>query len=264
MLETDLRKNPVTLRATRNDYAGMVIAAVDLPAEPAVFSAALAQSLTHWRAAGIKVVWLTVRRDQSALIAPALQRNFVFHHCGTDSLVMTCRLQEDAFVPHPAGHTIGAGAVVISSAQEVLTVLEKADAVARPRHYKLPGGMLEPGEHVVYGVMREVLEETGVHTRFESLLGLRHHHQGQFGTSNIYLVCRLTPLETKLQPDATELADARWIPVSTYLQMEGVGLLNQRIVAAALAATGMTSVKLEGYMGGAGEYEVFMPDIPGL
>lgn len=263
MLENNLRENPVTLRAARDSYAGMVIATADLPAEPAVFSAALTQSLAHWRAAGIKVVWLTVRRDQQALIAPALQRGFVFHHCDTDSLVMTCRLQEDAFVPHPAGHTIGAGAVVISERQELLTVLEKGDATTRPWHFKLPGGMLEPGEHIAAAAVREVFEETGIKTRFAKLLGMRHHHQGQFATSNLYFICRLEPLTTAIRIDAAEIAEARWVPVRDYLLADGVGLLNKRVVKAALEADGMQTVKLDGYMGGPEEYEIFMPDLPG-
>lgn len=252
------------LSAVQNKYGGMVINSDVLPHSIEPFSARLAQSLAAWRQQQIKLVWLELASQQAALLPAALAAGFLFHHCAPASIMLVLKLEPGATVPHYAGHTIGAGAVVISARQELLTVLEKADAGARPWHYKLPGGMLEPGEHIAAAAVREVFEETGVKTRFDKLLGMRHHHQGQFATSNVYIVCRLTPLTTAIRIDEGEIADARWVPVQDYLRAERVGLLNKRVVRAALESDGMAAIKLDGYMGGPEEYEIFMPDITTL
>ena len=61
----------------------------------------------------------------------------------------------------------------------------------RPRSgpsYKLPGGALVQGEHLADGVVREVLEETGVRTRFEAVVCLRHWHGYRYWEVG-YLFC---------------------------------------------------------------------------
>ena len=73
---------------------------------------------------------------------------------------MICRLVEGAFIPGHATHYIGVGGVVINEREELLVVCERHRRTAQP-YYKLPGGALQPGEHLVDAVLREVLEETG-------------------------------------------------------------------------------------------------------
>src|SRR3979411_3377314 len=79
----------------------------------------------------------------------------------------------------------------------------------RPRrtsqiYYKLPGGALQPGEHLVDAVLREVLEETGVSVKFESLVCFRHWHGYRYGKSDIYFVCRLSPLSADVTLQAAQ------------------------------------------------------------
>jgi 8-oxo-dGTP diphosphatase len=118
--------------------------------------------------------------------------------------------------------------------------------------------MLDPFEHMQQGVMREVLEETNIKTKFESFIGFRHHHQGQFTTSNIYAVCRLEPLSTEITIQESEIADAKWFPIDEYLADEKIGKYNQYIVRSAIKNPGLKSVKLPGYMSSDSDYEVFI------
>ncbi len=246
------------LKAERNRYDGMHVDMQALPESAEVFAKGLAASIDEWQRGGIKLVWLRLPASRAALIAPALAQGFEFHHCHPAEVMMIRRLVADAYLPLFSTHSIGVGAVVLNERNELLTVLEQGDAVARPHNVKLPGGMLERGEHLAVGVVREVLEETGILAQFQGLISFRHHHRGQFGESNIYAVCRLKPLTHEIRIDEREIAQAMWIPVEQYLAREGIGLYNRRVVQAALAAPPLASIKMDGYMDGPDDYEIFV------
>jgi 8-oxo-dGTP diphosphatase len=190
----------------------------------------------------------------------ALDLGFSLHHCRNETLMLVRRLLEDAYVPDACTHSIGAGGLVLTEDRRILVVLEKRDRVDRPEHLKLPGGMLERGEHLAEAAIREVFEETGIRTEFRGLLGMRHHHRGQFGASNIYAVCRLSPLTLDIRLDGEELERALWMPVDDYLAREATSPFNRRVVEAALATEPLPDETLEGYMDEPHEYEVFMAD----
>ncbi|NDE06945.1 MAG: NUDIX domain-containing protein [Chloroflexi bacterium] len=168
------------------------------------------------------------------------------------------RLVADAFIPTHATHYVGVGGVVINDRRELLVVCERHRATSR-RYYKLPGGALQAGEHLVDAVTREVLEETGVEARFEALVCFRHWHGYRYGKSDIYFVCRLTPLNTDLTMQAEEIEECLWMPVDEYLSHELVSPFNKRIVRAALSAPGVSPEWIEGHTDPA-RYEFFMPD----
>ena len=170
---------------------------------------------------------------------------FRFHH-SQDYLMLTLPLQEGAFVPPYAGHYIGAGGAVLNERRELLVVLEQYHVKTRPQAYKLPGGLLEPGEAVTEGVIREVLEETGVRTRFESLACFGHMHSYHFGKSTLYFVCRLEPLTEEIIIDESEIAEALWMPVEKFLESEHINEFERHIVRAVLRGGGMTATSLEG------------------
>ena len=138
----------------------------------------------------------------------AVEAGFGFHHSGDDYLLMTLRLEEGAFIPPYASHYIGAGGVVIKDGS-LLVVHERRGPVGGPRYYKLPGGALHEGEHLVEGVVREVLEETGVRTRFQSLVCFRNLHGYRYGKSDIYFVCKLEALSHEIVPQAEEIEECQ-------------------------------------------------------
>ena len=185
------------LEATANLFQGIVPNPAALPDNPEVFRRQLQYSLQAWKAEGYLVVWLEVPITHAALIPVAVEAGFVFHHSGEHYVMMTHRLTDGVFIPPYATHYIGAGGVVLNADQELLVVSEKYRARRGPA-YKLPGGALHPGEHLVHGVIREVLEETGVQTRFEALACFRHWHGYRHGKSDIYFVCRLSPVSEEM------------------------------------------------------------------
>ena len=172
--------------------------------------------------------------------------------------MLTLRLEAGATIPPFAKYMIGVGGLVINQHNELLTIREKAHIKTHPYNWKFPGGMLDPFEHIEQGVIREVLEETNVVTQFESFIGFRHHHQGQFTTSNIYAVCRLKPLTSEITIQESAIADARWFPIDEYLADQKIGKYNQQILRSALQYPGLKSVNLPGYMSSEDDYEVFL------
>jgi ADP-ribose pyrophosphatase YjhB (NUDIX family) len=242
-------------------FGGVIVEPNTLPLEADVFREQLAASLAHWRADGARLVWIDVPISHAALIPVAVEAGFIFHHSEEDHLMLTCRLVEDAFIPGHATHYIGAGGVVLNERAELLVVCERHRRTKQP-YYKLPGGALQAGEHLVDGVVREVLEETGVQTRFESLVCFRHWHGYRYGKSDIYFVCRLSPLSEELTMQAEELEECLWMPVQDYLSSELVSTFNKRIVQAAMNGTGVTTEWIEGY-GDPARYEFFMPPLVG-
>jgi ADP-ribose pyrophosphatase YjhB (NUDIX family) len=252
------------LTATPNRFQGIVIDRDALPSDPERFEACLRVSLDVWARDGCRVVWLEVPIRHAALIPKATALGFTFHHSHPDRVMMTRRLQPEAAVPLYATHYIGAGGLVINEADELLVVWEKVHRHHHRKYYKLPGGALRPGEHVIDGVMREVREETGVETTFEALMGFRHWHGYRYDKSDIYFICRLRPLTTDIRIQESEIAEAKWMPLEDYLSSEYVGTFNRRMAEAAAKGTGLVPGWFEGYDVSHETHEIFIPDLSGM
>ena len=240
-----------------NAFGGVTIlpAALELP--DMAFNEALRHSLDAWAAQGYKLAWLKIGLERAALIPLAAEQGFAFHHSDETSLMMTRRLQPQAFVPAYATHYVGAGGVALNERQELLVVCELHRRGNRP-YYKLPGGALQAGEHLADAVVREVLEETGVSTRFVSLACLRHWHGYRDGKSDIYFVCRLEPLSQAIQRQVEEIEECLWMPLADYMASDLVSAFNKQIVQAAVGTPGLAIAEITGY-GPRERYEFFMP-----
>ena len=248
------------LKSKGNAFGGVVIDPTALPVRAETFAATLAGSLQQWAAQGLKVVWLEIPLEQANLIPVAVDAGFSFHHSSTDCLMLTQQLVPGAFVPPYASHYIGAGGVVLNEQQELLVVWERAHSHNGRRYYKLPGGALHQGEHLVDGVIREVREETGIDTQFETLVCFRHWHGYRYGKSDIYFVCRLSPLTQEITPQEEEIAECLWMPVGEYMANEHVGVFNKRIVQAALDGTHpLVPTWIDGYQTDPAAREIFVP-----
>lgn len=248
------------LPVTVNRFNGVLMDASALSAEETVasFEARLAYSIRGWQAEGRKVAWLQIPAAQAHLIPAALACEFDFHHSQAREVMMVRRLRENAFLPHYATHTIGGGGIVINADHEILTIVELAHMKERPNLWKLPGGMIDPGEHIEAGIVREVKEETGVDACFERLVSFRHHHGGQFRTSNIYAIGVLTPLSHEITKQADEIGKACWMPVEQFLATETACVYSRYIVREVLSRRGWYSVNLDGFhIQNHDEYEIY-------
>lgn len=260
---------PTLLEATTNPFGGIIPNPSSLPPEPDHFRIALAESLSAWREEGYKAVWLEVPIGLSALIPVAVAAGFSFHHSGAKPnlyspgmeddqyLMMTLQLEPEAFVPPYATHYIGVGGVVLNDDRELLVVCERHRNLGQPPFYKLPGGAVHPGEHLVDAAIREVLEETGIHTQFEALACFRHWHGYRYGKSDIYFVCRLSPLSQEITMQEEEIEECLWMSVEEYLDSPATSVFNRRIVKASLEYPGIRPESMQGFDDR--EREFFMP-----
>jgi len=261
-------------RAVVNPYAGCYLGAeqllpllqsMDSVSAVAVFRQRLQASLVAWQPL-YQLVWLDLPASAAVLIPAALAQGFEFHHCQPQQLMLVKKLQPQAYLPLAATHSIGVGALVWSGDRQnrgqVLMVQEQPLAGQAAGYFKLPGGMVEPKEHLVQAVQREVLEETGVSAEFAGMLGLRHHHQGQFGASNIYLVCVLyagsPAVLPALSPQVGEIAMARWFWPEEYLSDEKAHTYNKLLLSRALAAPLWSDTKIAQYRARHDDYEIFI------
>ncbi|PID64558.1 MAG: DNA mismatch repair protein MutT [Gammaproteobacteria bacterium] len=248
---------PRLLDASINRYRGCWVS-TELPADSSTFHTDLAHSLALWQADGIKVVWLTLNSARAALIPIAVTHGFDFHHVAGDAVILTKRLQSGAIIPEFANHTIGVGGIVFNARGEILVVIEQHDKHTRPGHWKFPGGAVDKGELIREAAIREVKEETGIIATFDQLVGLRHYHYGQFGTSNIYALCRLHAVNNTITPCPEEIFASKWISPEDYLACDTVIEFNKALLRAALYHHGMPTLEVGDLHGIApAEYELF-------
>jgi ADP-ribose pyrophosphatase YjhB (NUDIX family) len=245
------------LRFKKDRFGGVIILEDGLPSSAKDFRDSLEASLEDWTSQKFKLAWLTLPIAKVDFIPFAIGLGFVFHHATELQSTLVSRLIPDAFVPPYATHTCGAGGVVISPNNELLVVREVNET--RQGFYKLPGGLLDTNEHIEKAVVREVFEETGIRTQFESLTSLAHIHQWQFAKSNIYFICRLQPLDFDITLDPGEIAEALWMPLDDYFSNTSIALFNKQIVKKSLNIKGLNVTKLDIPEFDSSRLEVYLP-----
>jgi ADP-ribose pyrophosphatase YjhB (NUDIX family) len=211
-----------------------------------------------WKSEEFKLVWLEIPTSKASLVPVAVEAGFSYHHAEDSQVLLTRRLVEGAHIPPYATHYIGVGGVVVNQTKEILVVSERYRRRSRGPAYKLPGGALNPGEHIADGIVREILEETGVKTRFESLACFRQWHGYRYGKSDIYFVCRLSPLDLIISVQAEEIDECLWMPLDEFLNGEEISPFNKGIVRAAVEKPGIVVTPMQGYEDEV-RFEIFMP-----
>ena len=192
--------------------------------DPTTFHTKLEATITAAQQLGKTAIWITIPICSARLIEEASKLDFEFHHAeGTTATLNKWISSEESRIPTYATHQVGVGAVVINSNDEILVVREKR---RNYRPWKVPGGLAELGEDLDEAVEREVLEETGIQTKFQSVLGVRHVHGAQFGRSDLFFVCRLEPIPDEESgsipcPVAQEgeIEAVSWQPLKEYRDM---------------------------------------------
>ena len=76
--------------------------------------------------------------------------------------------------------------------------------------------------------------------------------------SDIYFICRLSPLSHEIVIQQSEIEESRWMPVQDYLASEYVSAFNKQVVRAAIESPGVSPTWIDGYSD-ARRYEFFMP-----
>ncbi|EGD81729.1 nudix-type domain-containing protein 6 [Salpingoeca rosetta] len=180
------------------------------------FAYELSEAVSHWRQNNVAAAWLTVPVTSAWMATVANEEGFVLHHARKGIIKMLRWLDESrpCQVPPYNTHQVAVAGLIINERKEVLAIKEKIQRVAG---YKLPGGRADPGENFGEAAVREVFEETGIRSRFHSVVGIRHMHGFRHGASDIYVICRCIPESEEITMCEDELSEARWMPLEDYI-----------------------------------------------
>jgi len=177
---------------------------------------------------GKRLLWVKIPTEKSDFIPILTRFDFEFHHCDEKSLTLVKKLANDAIVPTTKNYIVGVGAVVIDNGQ--LLVVKDRFSIG----YKLPGGHIDKNESLKDALKREVYEETGVGVEFESIMNMGHFRNGQFGESNLYIVCTAKASAKEIViNDLSEIAEAKWMDLEEFLGSDDVNNYNKSVVRAA-------------------------------
>lgn len=73
-------------------------------------------------------------------------------------------------------------------------------------------------------------EETGIKTKLDSLITIRHAHNRMFDCSDLYFVFALKPLSTEIFKCPREIMHCEWMNIDEYLNHPHVHEFNRTIV----------------------------------
>lgn len=208
-------------------YDGVIVNSTTIPLNGNQFREEMEQLIatsTHK-----KLIWVKLAIEQSNLVPILTHLDFEFHHCDEKNLMLVKKMSDSAIVPTTKNYIVAVGAVVFHEGK--LLVIKDRFSVG----YKLPGGHIDKDESIKDALVREVVEETGVHVHFQSIMNLGHFKNGQFGETNLYIVCTAKALSSSINiNDADEIAEATWISPEDFLNDANVNNYNKSVVSAAI------------------------------
>ncbi|CAN4103914.1 unnamed protein product [Withania somnifera] len=185
----------VQLLPAVNDDHGGVIVELEEPMDPNVFHNMLRSSLRQWK----------------------LQEGFWYHHAEPHYLMLVYWIPKtENTIPENASHRVGIGAIVLNEKRELLVVQESSGRMKGMGIWKIPTGVVEEGEDIFEGAVREVKEETGIDTEFLEVLAFRQMHKSFFGKSDLLFICMMRPLTFNLQKQVLEIEAAQWMSLEEF------------------------------------------------
>ncbi|KAK7330808.1 hypothetical protein VNO77_25009 [Canavalia gladiata] len=212
-------RNLRVLDAFDDEYGGVVVDSDRLPSNPYAFATVLRLSLSHWKRMGKKGIWLKLPLEQSDLVPIAVKEGFQYHHAEPGYVMLTYWIPEGpSMLPANASHQVGVGGFVINDNNEVLVVQEKHCSPATLGLWKIPTGFILEAEEIYTGAVREVKEETGIDTEFIEVIAFRHAHNVAFEKSDLFFICMLRPVSSKINVDDHEIAAAKWMPLVEFVE----------------------------------------------
>lgn len=215
------------IETSHDKYGGVIIDSATLPLARDEFEKEIKSLVATLK--DKKLVWVKIPIEKSDFIPTLTKLGFEFHHCDEKSLMLLKKMTNDAYVPTTKNFIVGVGAIVLHQGQ-LLVIRDRFSP-----GYKLPGGHVDKNETIKSAVKREVYEETGVHVECESIVNIGHFRNGQFGESNLYIVCTAKALSEKITVnDISEIAEARWISPDDFFYSGEVNNYNKSVVKAVL------------------------------
>ncbi|XP_019096029.1 PREDICTED: nudix hydrolase 2-like isoform X2 [Camelina sativa] len=212
-----MSREDATLLPSVEDKYGGVRTEMTHPMDPSLFSSLLRASLSNWTLQGKKGVWIKLPKHLIGLAETAVKEGFWFHHAEKDYLMLVYWIPKDVHtLPANASHRVRIGAYVINHYKEVLVVQEKTGRFQGQSFWKFPTGVVNEGEDIHDGSVREVKEGTGVDTEFVQILAFRQTHKAFLEKSDLFFVCMLKPLSLEINAQESEIEAAQWMPWEEY------------------------------------------------
>ena len=211
-----------------NRYDGVIIDNSSLPQTKNEFKKEVVRLIDNLK--NKKLLWIKIPIEKSDSIPILTSLDFEFHHCDERNLMLVKKMVAYAIVPTTKNYIAGVGAIVFDEGR-LLVIKDRISS-----GYKLPGGHIDKDESIINAVKREVYEETGINIEFESIINIGHFRNGQFGESNLYIVCTAIALSKEISiNDSNEIEEARWMLPEDFLNSENVNNYNKSVVKAALS-----------------------------
>jgi len=205
------------------------------------FGIKLKDALTIWKSEGRKGIWIHANAESAKYIPDCIEAGFQFHKIlpkmkndGTssnnnNSLVLSQWLPTNtpSKLPNGPNHQVGVGVILLNPTDpsQMLVVKELSGPAAKYDLWKMPTGLVDAGEYVQEAACRELLEETGIEAAMSGILCIRQAHRSNGDTSDMFFVCKMTPVlgpnqKIKWKRQETEIADISWMSVQEYCDQD--------------------------------------------
>ena len=216
------------IKTIDNKYDGIIVDNKTLPQKKDAFKNEIVRLIETLK--NKKLLWIKIPIEKSKFIPILTNLDFEFHHCDEKNLMLVKKLAQDSIIPTSKNYIVGVGAIVFYEGR--LLVIKDRFSTG----YKLPGGHIDKNESIKNAVKREVYEETGINIEFESIVNIGHFRNGQFGESNLYIVCTAKSISKNIKiNDSSEIAEARWIDPEYFLKSDDTNSYNKSVVEAAIS-----------------------------
>jgi 8-oxo-dGTP pyrophosphatase MutT (NUDIX family) len=191
--------------------------------EASSFEALLRESLEIWQSEERTGIWILVPVAKAMLVPVATSLGFDFHHAKPGTVALIKWLPDSScMIPRWPFTNVGVGAVIFNrTMDQLLAVQEKHGPLRGKGVWKIPTGMIEPGEPIGSAAEREVWEETGIKATFDRVLLFRHRHPSPTSNCDLFFVCALKlegdQEDQEIKVDESELEAAKFLGLKDYL-----------------------------------------------
>ena len=112
---------------------------------------------------GARSVELFISQGYFHIMDGAAKLGFQIHHATKDYVLMTKWIDQSgpSKIPNFCHHYVGVGGLTLTNDLKKILLIQEQNSTLK-NTWKLPGGLVDPGETFGEGVIREVREETGV------------------------------------------------------------------------------------------------------
>ncbi|KAK4363934.1 hypothetical protein RND71_015292 [Anisodus tanguticus] len=235
------------LPAVNDDHGGVTVVLKE-PMDPNIFHNMLKASLSKWMLQGKKDVWIKAPIELVNLAKTAVKKLndgvITYRAVAKDVLEVEIRKSERKFlfgiyyeklqphylmlvywipetentIPANASHRVGIGAIVLNEKRELPVVQENSSRLKGTAVWKIPTGVVEEGEDIFEGAIREVKEETRIcwvppfqidMSFWKFLHSSRQTHKAFFGKPDLFFICMMHPLSFDIQKQDLEIEAAQ-------------------------------------------------------